>query len=231
MMKNRKLIAIAGCLGLLVLSVFLTASDHIDAPLVNGTSSDIADFYAFQAEDPNNLVFVANVQGLLPPGTPTTQAEFDENVLLEINIDTNNDLVEDLVIQAIKRDSLMYFFGPAQPAQTGLNSEIVTFATQNTVQISTAENVQITTNGGMKFFAGPREDPTFFDLDQFNAILADTAPDGFNDPGTDRFAGKNVLSIVVEVPKSMLGTPPTGVNPFAPNTPTYNVWVETKRKQ
>ncbi len=230
-MKNKKLIAIAGSLGLLVLSVFLTASDHIDAPSISGTSADISDFYAFQAEDPNNLVFVVNVQGLLPPGTPTIQAEFDENVLLEINIDSNNDLIEDLVIQAIKRDSLMYFFGPAQPAQTGLNSEIATFAAQNSVEISTTENVQITTNDGMKFFAGPREDPTFFDLDQFNAVLSGSAPEGFNNPGTDTFAGKNVLSIVVEIPKSMLGTPATGVNPFAPNTPTYNVWVETKRKQ
>ena len=51
------------------------------------------------------------------------------------------------------------------------------------------------------------------------------------DPGTDTFAGTNVLSVVVEVPKSILGNGSTGVNPFAPDTPIYNVWVESKRKQ
>ena len=82
----------------------LLSADHIDAPSVAGTSTDIADFYAFQGENPDNLVFVVNIQGLLAPGQPTDQAVFDENVLLEINIDNNNDLVEDLVIQAIKRN-------------------------------------------------------------------------------------------------------------------------------
>ena len=71
----------------------------------------------------------------------------------------------------------------------------------------------------MKFFAGPRDDPFFFDLGQFKAILGGTAS-GFNNPGTDTFAGTNVLSLVVEVPKAMLGT-----------SSTLNVWAETKKKQ
>jgi hypothetical protein len=230
-MKKTKIFAVIGGLGLAVLSIFMIAADHIDAPAVAGTSTDITDFYAFQGASSDNLVFVANVQGLLAPGTPTDQAEFDENVLLEINIDRNNDLVEDLVIQAIKRGDSMYFFGPAVPGQTGLNSEVATFAAQNSVKISTKADVQTSTNGGMSFFAGPREDPFFFDFTQYNEILAGNAPGGFNNPGTDTFAGTNVLSVVVEVPKAMLGTAVTGVNPFAPDTPIYNVWVEAKRKQ
>ena len=71
----------------------------------------------------------------------------------------------------------------------------------------------------MKFFAGPRDDPFFFDLGQFKAILGGTAS-GFKNPGTDTFAGTNVLSLVVEVPKAMLGT-----------SSTLNVWAETKKKQ
>ena len=46
-------------------------------------------------------------------------ASFDENVMVEFNIDTNNDNVEDLVIQAIPRDGKMYFFGPYAPSSTG----------------------------------------------------------------------------------------------------------------
>ncbi len=230
-MNKSKFFALIGGLCIVGLSVFLISADHIDAPAVAGTTADITDFYAFQGENAGNLVFVANVQGLLTPGAPTEQASFDETVMLEINIDRDNDLKEDVVIQAIKRGDSMYFFGPTGPANVDkLTSTVATFATRNQVKISTKDDVQTATNGGMKFFAGPREDPFFFDFNQYNAVLSGQAT-GFNMPGEDTFAGTNVLSVVVEVPKSMLGNPVTGVNPFAPNTPTYNVWVEAKRKQ
>ncbi len=229
-MKKTKILAAFGGLGLAVLSVFLIAADHIDAPDVAGTSSDIADFYAFQGEDANNLVFVIDVQGLLAPGQPTTQAIFDEDVLLEINIDNDNDLIEDLVIQAIKRDTTMYFFGPVAPSQTGLNSDIDDTTLSGTVAISTTTDIQTASGNGMQFFAGPRDDPFFFDFTTYNEVIAGNAT-GFNDPGTDSFAGTNVLSVVVEVPKSMLGSGVVGANPLAPTVPVYNVWVEAKRKQ
>lgn len=227
-MKKSKFFAVIGGIGVAALSVFLISADHIDAPAIQGTTADITDFYAFQGENNGNFVFAANVQGLLAPGQPTTQAIFDETVLIEINIDNDNDLKEDLVIQAIKRGDSMYFFGPTAPAMQGLESTIATSA-RRSVKISTKDDVQITEEDGMKFFAGPREDPFFFDFNQYNAILAGTAS-SFNNPGADTFAGTNVLSIVVEVPKSMIPGGVAGVNPFAPNTPIYNVWVEAKRK-
>jgi hypothetical protein len=228
-MKKSKLFAVIGGIGVAVLSIFLISADHIDAPAVAGTNADITDFYAFQGENSGNLVFAANVQGLLAPGQPTEQAEFDESVLIEINIDNNNDLKEDLVIQAIRRGDSMYFFGPTAPAMQGLQSTIAT-STRRSVKISTKDDVQTAEIDGMKFFAGPREDPFYFDFNQYNEILAGTAT-SFDNPGTDTFAGSNVLSVVVEVPKSMLPGGVAGVNPFAPNTPIYNVWVEAKRKQ
>ncbi len=36
---------------------------------------------------------------------------FEEDVLIEFNIDNTGDNVEDLVIQAIPRNGKMYFFG------------------------------------------------------------------------------------------------------------------------
>ncbi len=231
-MKKSKLYTVVGGLGLAALSILFISADHNDAPLITGTSSDITDFYAFQGENTDNFVFVANVQGLLVTGQPTEQAVFDEDVLLEFNIDTNNDLVEDLVIQAIKRGDSMYFFGPSAPAFTGeegTKSTIVTSRTRS-VKISTVEDVQIAEKDGMKFFAGPREDPYFFDSEQFNAVL-DSTSTTFNNPGIDAYAETNVLSVVVEFPKSILPAGTTGVNPFAATTPMYNVWVETKRKQ
>lgn len=208
-------------LGTVVMGIatfFMVAADHIDAPAVQGGTSDITDFYAFQGENPNNIAFVANVQGLLSPSA-TSNATFDENVLVEFNIDNSGDNVEDLVIQAIARDGKMYFFGPTSPSQTGLNSTIETMATQNSVNISTSANAILETSGGMSFFAGPRDDPFFMDFAQYSAIIGGTAS-SFNNPGSDTFAGSNVMSIVVEVPKSMIG-----------GSGTINTWVESKRKQ
>lgn len=228
-MIKSKLFAKISSVGLVVLATVLMSGDHNDSPSIMGTKADIADFYAFQAPDPDNLVLVMNVQGLIPAGAPTEQAEFDENVLMEFNIDLNNDLKEDVLIQAIKRRDSMYFFGPFPTTETGLESTI-NISEMRKVKISSKDDVYIFEEDGMKFFAGPRDDPFFFDRVQFDAYMDGNARGGFADPGTDTYAGKNVLSIVVELPKAMLGTPVSNVNPFAPNTPTYNMWVETKRK-
>tara|TARA_R110001592_G_C12977218_1_gene733825 strand:+ start:140 stop:790 length:651 start_codon:yes stop_codon:yes gene_type:complete len=216
-MKKSKILA--GTIFLAIIGLITIAADHIDAPATRGTSADISDFYAFQAENPNNLVFVANVQGLLSP-TATATASFDENVLLEFNIDTNNDKVEDMIIQAIPRDGKMYFFGPFSASSAGLNSTVNEMATKNEVAISAYGSAAIIGNtNGMKFFAGPRDDPFFMDFAQYGAIIGGTAS-GFNNPGADTFAGTNVLSIVVEVPKSLIG-----------GSGTINTWIETKVKQ
>ncbi len=46
---------------------------------------------------------------------------------------------------------------------------------------------------------------SFFDLDQFHKITGDTAT-GFNNPGNySTFAGTNVMSVVLEVPKIFIG--------------------------
>lgn len=216
-MKKTKLylgLSLATISGLL-----LIAADHADAPAVTGNASDITDVYAFQGQNTNNMVFVVNTQGLLSPGATSTAA-FNESVMTEINIDNNGDNVEDLVIQAIKRGGKMYFFGPTAPGSTGTSSTVKTGAAAGSVDISQYGQSPITaTNNGMSFFAGPRDDPFFFDLNQYKAILAGTAG-GFNNPGTDTFAGTNVLATIIEVPKSMLGT-----------SATINVWAETKQKQ
>ncbi len=216
-MKNLKRVLGIGVVA--VASFFIVAADHIDAPAVTGGNSDITDFYAFQGENTNNLVFVANLQGLLSPAA-TGSAVFDENVLIEFNIDNTGDHVEDLVIQAIPRDGKMYFFGPVVPSQAGVTSIVETSAVVSGIVDITSygSSANIATNDGMTFFAGPRDDPFFFDFTQYSAIIGGTAT-GFNSPGADTFAGTNVLSIVVEVPKSMIG-----------GSGTINTWVESKRK-
>ena len=169
-MKKTKLVLALGFLA--VTTGLLIAADHIDAPAVQGGNSDITDYYAFQGENTNNVVFVANVQGLISPSA-TAGATFDENVLVEFNIDTTGDNIEDLVIQAIPRNGKMYFFGPSPPISSGLNSTILTGAPQSEVAITPyGTNAIITNDNGMSFFAGPRDDPFFFDFGQYSEIIA-----------------------------------------------------------
>lgn len=236
-MKNKKYFAVIGGIGLTILTIFLVAADHVDAPDIAGTTTDIADFYAFEGDNPDNTVFVVTVQGPLVPGHVTDNAQFDEDVLIEFNIDNTGDLIEDLVIQAIKRGDSMYFFGPVAPSTTGLTSEVETSVAWNGVQISTSEDVYINNTDGMSFFAGPRRDDFYFDFNRYNLVISgDVAPAGFLPPedASDLFADLNVLAIVVEVPNSKLGSAPPHLAANAGISglpPSYNVWVSAKRKQ
>ncbi len=141
--------------------------------------------------------------------------------------------VENLVVQfqagAPGASQPIYVNGPAAPSVTGATGNTTVGLTgQGTI------NVPFTlANGQVQVFAGAREDPFFFDLAQFLKILPDrnagntttplqpgglpsclpqklggnnSCPQGFNPPGvaTDTLKGFNVLSIVIEMPRSML---------------------------
>jgi hypothetical protein len=219
-MKQKKLaltvlVAIATTVG-----GFLLASDHIDAPAVKNQTTDITDLYVFNGSDTDNLVFVANTQGLLAPSA-TAAAAFDPNTLIQLNIDNNGDNVEDLVIQAIYADGKMNFFGPVKPSSTGIRSKLEgdLIGSVAVTAYGAGTPTTYTTASGIMVFAGPRDDPFFFDLDQYHAILAGKAT-GFNNPGKDAFAGTNVMSVVVEVPKKLLHS-----------TGKINVWLTTKKRE
>jgi hypothetical protein len=222
-MKQKKLLVkiVAGIA--LLTGGIIYAADHIDAPAVTNQASDITDLYVFRGQDPNNLVFVANTQGLLSPAT-TGAAKFNSNTLIEFNVDVNNDNREDYVIQCLydQASNKMKVYGPVMPSETGTRSKVEgSLTTEVAVTAYGATSpVTATSTSGVKVFAGPRDDPFFFDLNQYKAILAGTAT-GFNNPGADAFAGTNVLSVVVEVPKTLFGTVTGG---------KANVWVETKKK-
>ena len=132
----------------------------------------------------------------------------------------------------------MYFFGPAAPTDTGLESNILTTANHFIVEISTIEETHTTNENGMSFFAGPRRDAFYFDFNRFNDVASGAAaPDGFFPTGeaVDFFEELNTLAIVVEVPNSLLGTPPAHILGSEGNInnlpPSYNVWVSAKRKE
>ncbi len=221
---------VLGCCALITGAMAIIAADHIDAPGTQGSTADISDFFGFEpTPGSDNTVFIVDLQTSLLDGFGT----FDEDVLTEINIDTDGDLVEDMVIQAIPRDGEMYFFGPTTPTQTGLTSEVLVDSPLGSVEISTSETLVETTENGVSLFAGTRQDPFFFDFDRFNEVVMPTPEDnsGFNVPGEDAFDGANTLSIVVEVPNSLLGEPTgDGANNVV-GVPVYRTWVTTNRIQ
>ncbi len=216
----KKIIITLGIALTFVTSLYLIGADHIDSPTIAGTGSDITDYYAFESpENDANMVFVVNVKGLLSP-SETSSASFDEDVMLEINIDNSSskDHMEDLVIQAMFENGKVKVYGPVAPTEKGLNSTLMNKTSAVEAMITSyGSTPTVGSTNGIKVFAGPRDDPFFFDLNAYKAIIGGTAT-AFNDPGMDTFAGTNVLSVVIEVPKSKLGSG------------TIDTWVTSNRK-
>jgi hypothetical protein len=223
---KRKILA-AGLFVVIAAGTIAYAADHLDAPSVTGAGNtslpnDITDIYAFQSPSDNSkMVFVMNWQGLMSPAT-TAVTTVASNQLFEFNIDNNGDNVEDLVIQAKVQDGKFRVYGPVAPASTGTSSVIMKSAFMVEGAVTTyagsGSPVIASTASGLKSFIGPRDDPFFFDLTRFKEIIGGTQT-AFRSTGVDAFAGTNVLSWVVEVPKSMLGS-----------ASTINVWGEIKSK-
>jgi hypothetical protein len=222
----KKKLILGSILGTVLVGGILFAADHIDAPAVTGASSaslgsDITDVYAFQSPaDNSKMVLVCNVQGLMSP-TASASATFPNNVMYEMNIDNTGDNVEDLVIQFLIQNGKVKAYGPVMPTTTGTTSTVLTSGPVTEVAVTAygASSPTVgTSSNGIKLFAGPRDDPFFFDLTRFKEVLAGTQT-GFRNPGVDAFAGTNVMSLVIELPKTLLGS-----------GTTVNYWCESKTK-
>lgn len=218
------------------------ASNARNAPTIDSYSAlDLGDLYMFR--DPpsappgpaTNLVVVLTVQPLADPSFGPTY-HFQPNALYRIQFSTTPDAIARGIATA-KIDFVFSPFGnqPACPApQPPCQTYQATFpqgavvnglVTPGTVA-ATPQQPIITTSGGIKIFAGPREEPFFFDYVGFQRFLADfnaqTPPatphfNLFN--GKDAFLGKNVNAIAVEFPIGMLL--PAGATKLAAWAETY----------
>lgn len=140
--------------------------------------------------------------------------------------------VEDLVIQfsfaaAANGTQQVFVYGPAVPTTVGTTTSLANGGLANgSGFINRPFQSSATLLGTAPFsvFAGPRRDPAFFNASQFFAIFPDRnggstaasclaggsspCPQGFTPAGAggsnDLFANSNVLSIVVEIPKTTL---------------------------
>jgi hypothetical protein len=217
------------------------ASDHQDSPTtVARPGGDITDVFVYQAPDnASNVVLQMDVHPLIITGAgPSTF--FDPAVMYQFKIDNTGDGVEDTVlqVQAVGGGAAqtLNVFGPAVPKIVGTNSKFVTKT--GSVPYNT---VAAALGNGARVWAGPAKDPFFFDLARFFQIIPDrnyqNQPNpqppnpalgfqgftaSFNTlhgtscattPAQDFLSanGFNVLAIVAEVPKSMLGSGPISV--------------------
>lgn len=222
--RTQRLVAVLLAAGALAGGVkYATGSDHQDTPLVElNPRMDLTDVYAFPGSAPGRIVLVMNTSGFLSPGQTATAA-FDPNILYQFKIDNDGDAKEDRVIQVTFAgkdvNQKVTVRGPFTPATQGAMMNVVNTSAD---KISGNFNSNIGSSSGIQAFAGPRDDPFFLDLEAAFCILPDRRPAsgalaqpctlpsaGFRTPGVNYIAGYNVLSIVVELPSSMLenGTP------------------------
>jgi hypothetical protein len=213
--------AVAIIAGDVVLARRAAASDHQDNPLVElNPSLDMTDVYAFPGSAPGRIALVLNSWAFLTPGqTPSTS--FDPNLLYQFKIDNSGDAKEDLVIQVTfsgtGANQVVTVRGPVAPPVLGPMGNTISTAAPT---VTGAVNTVLGTASGMQVFAGAREEPFFIDLEQFFRIIPDRKPStgtlgALPDTATagsfrtaanavDFTKGFNVLSIVVELPASML---------------------------
>ena len=131
---------------------------------------------------------------------------FAPEALYELKIDTNGDAVADITYRVrfssskggTQTATLRRVEG-AQAAATGDDGQIIVEG----VPVSTGRDARVTQAGDYRFFAGWRSDPFFFDVAGALNNLQFT--------GDDFFADKDVCSIVLEVPNSVLGPKEVGL--------------------
>ncbi|MHC5676259.1 DUF4331 domain-containing protein [Nostoc sp.] len=206
---------------LLVVLIYATpkalASDHQDTTFLATklTAADLTDLFVFESPtDPKNVVLVMDFDPLIVSGE---MRPFDPNVLYQFKIDNTGDSIEDVVLQFNvngKDDKqTVTVRGPSRPTTVGTESALLPVSWTGQL------NQTFSAYNGMKFFVGTRKDPFFFDLEQFFKIIPDRnyslqpnpSPPfqvlSFRPPGQakDTLAPFNVHSIIVELPRKLLG--------------------------
>jgi hypothetical protein len=216
------LVVLAGAAALVRVAL---GSDHQDTPLVElNPTQDMTDVYAFPGSTPGRIALVLNSRAFLTPAQ-TAGASFDNSLLYQFKIDNNGDAKEDKVIQVTFNgtgtNQTVEVRGPVDPPVQGAMGDKVSTTAPT---VSGKINTVLGTSSGMQVFAGPRDDPFFIDLEAAFCILPDrkpvtgplasicaltpnpSAPFFFRPAGqaVNYVKGFNVLSIVVELPSSMI---------------------------
>ena len=169
------------------------AADHREAVTIQEfPAADLNDIYVFEAPgNPSRIVLMMTVN---PVGDPdfATSYNFSPDVLYRFSISNRGDSRPEVNID--------FTFSPVVGgAQTFTaftpRGRVTGDVTRPTVVSTTPNPPVVTTKNRMSIFAGPRDDPFFFDSPGFNRVL-----NGGAFRGVDGFAGINVSAIVIELP-------------------------------
>lgn len=185
--------ALAGLLALMTGGA--TAADHADAPSSTlDPSADITDVFVFRAAD--KLVGVIAFGGAPRPRArvdgPT--GRFDPDALFTYHIDTNRDALPDINVRIR--------FGKNSKNEWGVELENLPGARSRYV-FGPVETVN-TSASGLRFYAGLRDDPFFFDFEGFQDTLSTFAADGPSgqlrfSSARDSFRFRNLTAIAFEM--------------------------------
>jgi Domain of unknown function (DUF4331) len=215
---------------------FALADGNTGAPTADKYASiAIGDLYMFR-DPPNcqpgpgcNLVVALTTQAVADPQFGASY-HFQENALYKLNFTTRPD--------ARPTDTIQLVFGPfgnnpacasgprcQQLKATFSNGTVIDgLATQGTSGPTHLPPVINETDlRDVKIFAGPRQNPFFFDLVGFNRAIAAGDPSKYT--GVDAYKDKNALAIVVEFPLSWVF--PTGCALTPPFSTACGVWAAT----
>lgn len=193
----------------------LRGADHRDGPILGvDAAPDIGDLYFFL--DPNDntrAILSMTVGGFIVPSEAVSQAIFDPNVRFQFQIEGTGDAVFDAFINV--NFSPRISTGAAQNATVqmfqGTNKvfEFVAPATNPSLEPTAPPQVVTTDSAsGVRFSAGPVDDPFFFDVTGFSrwidSALAGSRNNSFLSRARDSFAGYNTMAITLSVPVGLL---------------------------
>ena len=84
--------------------------------------------------------------------------------------------------------------------------------------------------GGYKVFVGPRDDPFFVDLAAVFDLLSIRRPPGDKGKGVDGVGGFNVMTVAMQIPKTLLTKDGTAPDPARSNN-VIGIWDTAEREQ
>jgi hypothetical protein len=159
---------------------------------------DLTDLFVFQSPShPGKTVLIMNANPFM------TGSEFHPDAVYRINIDNDGDAHADVAFSFVfsrpkngMQTGTAYHATGSEAGQQEPAGKVLIEGTPVGFDVA-AHPVQA---GECRLFMGVRSDPFFAD--------AEGALHGFQWTGQDTFAGKNVLSIALEVPNAMLGADP-----------------------
>lgn len=208
------------------------AADHAESPGVDADpAGDLADIFLFiSPENPNRLVGVMTFGGRPAPRSRTDIVYCDPKLIYVLNIGRANAagaFTNTPVIKVVAR------FGKSDTGRCGVQLENVPGAGGT---FSGPTETILTSSGGVRAFAGMRNDPFFFDAEGYNGMVAafdSAAPAGgylVNSFGLgtrarrDSFANRNITLVVFEMDVNAVAPAVGGVRP------KIQAWATTARR-